>query len=94
MRSRVITLSLPDEFLREVDAAAARERRARSEFFREAARRYLRSEARWQQIRAWGRETAALYGVRSEEDVVRLVREWRHEQTRKTKTKRRTTRRS
>lgn len=41
MASRVINISLPEELLREVDQVARRERRTRSEFFREAARRYL-----------------------------------------------------
>lgn len=49
MASRVINISLPEELLREVDQVARRERRTRSEFFREAARRYLetRGAASW-----------------------------------------------
>lgn len=93
MRSRIITLSVPAGFLREVDAAAARERRARSELFREAVRQYLRSEMRWQQIRAWGRETARRLKIRSEEDVYRHMETYRHG-TRETKTSRRSRRRS
>ena len=36
-----VLLSLPDEFLAEVDALAQREQRSRSELVREALRRYL-----------------------------------------------------
>jgi len=41
MASRVINISLPEGLLKEIDKRARRERRTRSEFFREAARRYL-----------------------------------------------------
>lgn len=47
MASRVINISLPEELLREIERVAKRERRTRSEFFREAARRYI--EAKQQQ---------------------------------------------
>lgn len=49
MASRVINISLPEELLKEVDRVARKERRTRSEFFREAARRYLetRGVASW-----------------------------------------------
>lgn len=94
MRSKIVTLSVPEAFLREVDAAAARERRARSELFREAVRQYLAREERWSQLRAWGRQTAARSGIHSEGDVVRVVREWRHEQARKKRAQRRPTHRS
>ena len=36
-----VLLSLPDDFLAEVDELAAREKRSRSELVREALRRYL-----------------------------------------------------
>lgn len=46
MGSRVINISIPEELLREVENAAKRERRSRSEFFREAARRYMEGKRR------------------------------------------------
>ncbi len=36
-----ILISIPDDFLAEVDACAERERRSRSELIREALRRYM-----------------------------------------------------
>jgi metal-responsive CopG/Arc/MetJ family transcriptional regulator len=49
MASKVINISLPKELLEEIDRLARREKRTRSEFFREAARRYLeiREVASW-----------------------------------------------
>ncbi len=39
-------ISLPDDFLTEIDKAAKSEARTRSEFIREALREYLRGEKR------------------------------------------------
>ena len=41
MTSKMISVSIPDEMLPEIDNAARRERRSRSELIREAVRRYL-----------------------------------------------------
>ena len=43
MSSRMISVSIPEEMLPEIDDAARRERRSRSEVIREALRRYLSS---------------------------------------------------
>lgn len=42
MASKVINISLPEELLSEVDRMTQQEKRTRSEFFREAVRRYLK----------------------------------------------------
>jgi Arc/MetJ-type ribon-helix-helix transcriptional regulator len=41
MASKMISISLPEEMLPEIDTAARREHRSRSELIREALRRYL-----------------------------------------------------
>ena len=43
MPSKMISVSIPEEMLPEIDDAARRERRNRSELIREALRRYLSS---------------------------------------------------
>lgn len=43
-----VMISLPDEFLSEVDKTAASEHRTRSDLIREALREYLREEKRFQ----------------------------------------------
>lgn len=40
-RSKKILFSLPEDFLKEIDALAAKEHRSRSELIREATRRYI-----------------------------------------------------
>ena len=41
MTAKLISVSLPEEMLPEIDSAARREHRSRSELIREALRRYL-----------------------------------------------------
>lgn len=41
MPSKVINITLPERLLQQIDRAAKQEERSRSEFFREAVRRYL-----------------------------------------------------
>ncbi len=40
-----VLISIPDEFLKKIDAVAANECRSRSELIREALRQYLRNNA-------------------------------------------------
>ena len=73
MRStKPITISLPDDLLREAERIARQEARTRSELIRDALRQYLTSR-RWQRLRQWGAETAARLGLRSEADLQRLL---------------------
>jgi Arc/MetJ-type ribon-helix-helix transcriptional regulator len=44
MTAKMISVSLPEEMLPEIDHAARREHRSRSAFIREALRRYLAGE--------------------------------------------------
>jgi len=46
MKSLAIHITIPEEFLREVDEQAEREHRNRSEILREAIRRYLEEQSR------------------------------------------------
>ena len=66
------TVSLPPNLLREAERAAREEDRTKSELVREALRMYI-EERRWRKLQ---RETAArarVLGLRSEEDVARLI---------------------
>jgi len=44
MTSKMISVSIPEEMLPEIDSAARKEHRSRSELIREALRRYLSPE--------------------------------------------------
>ena len=83
-RSQTVTVSLPPDLAREVDRAARKEGRSRSETFREALRQYLARRDRWDRIFAVGEGTARRLGV-SEQDVTAAVKARRKARTRKTK---------
>ena len=76
--SKLISISLLPELIEEVERMAKEEKRTRSEFFREAIRRYIK-EKKWERIYRYGRLKAQEQGL-AEEDVDRLVDEDRVEQ--------------
>ena len=88
-----ISVTLPPEMLKRARKLAARENRTMSELVREALRVYQRGRQSWQDIFAYGEANAKRLGLKSEDDVVRMVREYRQqrrtakEHNRKTGTK-------
>jgi len=75
--SKLVTISLLPELLEEAEKLAKAEKRSRSEFFREAIRRYI-EEKKWERIYRYGRMKAQEQGL-AEADVERLVDEYRAE---------------
>lgn len=80
--SRTVTVSLPPELAQEVDRAARKEGRSRSEMFREALRQYLGRRERWDRIFQLG-EAAAQHLNVTEQDVTEAVKARRRSRTRK-----------
>jgi metal-responsive CopG/Arc/MetJ family transcriptional regulator len=76
--SKLVTISLLPELLEEAEKLAKAEKRTRSEFFREAIRRYI-EEKKWERIYRYGRMKAQEQDL-AEADVERLVDEYRPEQ--------------
>ncbi|MBM4275756.1 MAG: ribbon-helix-helix protein, CopG family [Deltaproteobacteria bacterium] len=76
--SKLVTISLLPELLEEVERLAKEEKRTRSEFFREAIRRYI-EDKKWERIYRYGRLKAQEQGL-TEADVEQLVDESRAEQ--------------
>ncbi len=70
------TISLPPKLGREAERTAREENRTKSELVREALRMYL-EERRWRKLQRQTARRAQALGVRSEEDVDRLVHEAR-----------------
>jgi metal-responsive CopG/Arc/MetJ family transcriptional regulator len=68
MAIKVINISLPEELLRQIDEAAAKENRGRSEFLRESARQRI-SDQRWRALQRIGMERARALGIQTEADV-------------------------
>lgn len=73
--TKILSLSLPPELLKEAEEIAKKEGRTKSELFREALRRYIQ-EQRWRELQEYGARQAQKLGIR-ESDVDRLISEYR-----------------
>ncbi|PKM99744.1 MAG: CopG family transcriptional regulator [Elusimicrobia bacterium HGW-Elusimicrobia-2] len=77
MRTSVIqTLSLPPEMIEQATKIAKEEGMTKSELFREAFRQFMRRR-RWEHIREYGAQKAAHLGIKDEQDIEKLVDEYR-----------------
>ena len=70
------TISLPPKLVREAERTAKEENRTKSELVREALRFYL-EERRWRKLQRATAIRAESLGIRTEEDIDRLVHEVR-----------------
>jgi CopG family transcriptional regulator/antitoxin EndoAI len=61
--TKILSLSLPPELLREAERVAKKEGRTKSELFREALRRYIQ-EQRWAELRRYGAAQGRKLGIR------------------------------
>ena len=77
MDTATINLSLPKKLLSQIDEQSKKESRSRSELIREATRSYLKRISAWGEIFKYGRKKAKALGIKSEEDVYRMVQEYR-----------------
>jgi predicted transcriptional regulator len=76
--TKIVSITLPPALYEQARALAKVENRTLSELFREAFRRYER-ERFWELSKKWAREPAERLGLKTEEDVVELVRQVRRE---------------
>ena len=72
---KTITVSLPAKVVEELDKMAREENTTRSQILRTAIDQYSRSGRIWKQIYKWGEEAAKELGIKTEEDVDRLIHE-------------------
>jgi len=66
---------MPD-FLREVEKVAKEENRTKSELIREALPRYM-EDREWEKLTRYARIKSAATGIKTEEDIQRVVDEFR-----------------
>ena len=81
-KTKIVNLSLPQETYRQVEELADQMKVSKSELLREALKHYVASERRWQQIRQKGQETAKEFSIEDEDDVDRIIHEYRQEKAR------------
>lgn len=78
MQTQTFNISLPKDLVKKADKVAKKEYRGRSELIREALRSYLQTRQEWAQIFEYGGRAAKRIGIKSEEDVNRIVERYRH----------------
>lgn len=78
MQTQTFNIALPSSLVARMDLVATNEYRNRSELIREAVRIYLEDKLDWDDIFEFGRRAAKKAGIRSEEDVNKIVQEYRH----------------
>ena len=78
--TKLISLSIMPDFLREVEKVAKEENRTKSELIREALRRYI-EDREWEKLTRYARIKSAATGIKTEEDIQRLVDKFRGEQS-------------
>ena len=80
--TKIVNFSLPPEIYKEVEELARQRETSRSQVLREALKQYVASERRWQQLRKWGQETTKRLGIKDEDDVERIIHDYREEKSR------------
>ena len=75
--SKTTTISLPPKAYKEMDRMARAKGMTRSELLRSALRHYQREEQGWESLISYGQQKAAKIGIRTEQDVERLIDESR-----------------
>lgn len=78
--TKLISFSIMPDFLREVEKVAKEENRTKSELIREALRRYI-EDREWEKLTRYARIKSAATGIKTEEDIQRLVDKFRGEQS-------------
>ena len=78
MQTQTLNIALPKELVKKVDQVAKKEYKNRSELIREALRIYLKDMEEWADLFKYGREVGKQMGIKSEEDVDKIVYEYRH----------------
>jgi len=78
MQTQSFNIVLPKELVQKIDAVAKIEYRNRSELIREAVRRYVTDIDEWEKLFASVSIQGKKMGITSEEDVNRIVQEYRH----------------
>lgn len=78
MQTQTLNISLPKELVKRVDELASKEYRNRSDLIRQALRTYLERRTNWDRIFEVGEKAAKKMGIKSEEEVDRIVYEFRH----------------
>jgi len=77
MTYQTFNISLPKDLVVAMDELAQQEYQNRSDLIREAVRRYVADMTAWKSLFAYGKKQAKVMKIVSENDVARLVSDYR-----------------
>ncbi len=77
--TKTLNLSLPLEIYKDIDRLSRQKNLPMEEILKWALKQYIASEKIWNHIYKWGKESAKNLGIRSEEDVNRIIHQFRKE---------------
>jgi|YNPBryulayer2012_1023412.scaffolds.fasta_scaffold69843_1 metal-responsive CopG/Arc/MetJ family transcriptional regulator len=80
-QTKIVNLSLPLDIYNQADEIAKKRGVSRSAILKKALEVYIMQEKRWELIYKWGEEKAKELKIKDEEDVERLIQEFRKEYT-------------
>ena len=78
MQTQTFNIALPKALVKKIDRLAKKEYRNRSELIREAARVYLERRMEWDELFVYGKGVGKKMGITSEDDVNKIVWDYRH----------------
>ncbi len=78
MQTQTVNISLPKELIKKADEVAKRQYSSRSELIRRLLRNYVEEQEQWELIFKAGERAMKEMGITSEEDVNRIVSDYRH----------------
>ena len=79
MNTQTLNIALPVDLVKKVDNLAKKEYRNRSELISEALRSYMRNNEKWEELFSYGKYVGKELGIKSEEDVNKIVAKHRHD---------------
>jgi len=77
MATKTVNISLPREVLDKIDRRAKEEYKSRSDLIRDAALQYMRNRTSWDVLLAEAPKRAKALGIKTEDDVERIIDESR-----------------
>jgi len=76
-KTKIVNISLSPEVYTLANELSRENQISRSELFRKALRQYIFSTNRWEEIRRWGAGTVKKMNIKSQEELYRLLSDWR-----------------
>ncbi len=78
MQTQTLNIALPKDLVKKVDEVAKKEYKNRSELIRQALHAYIERKAKWNRIFEAGEKAAKRMGIKSEEEIDKIVYGFRH----------------